>query len=118
MHTHEDLVSVEPKRGIERGHIGNPHTRVEHVDEILHVFRGPLSKAWAWRVILKTISAENWTSVAKAGNRCDCPITASGTLQRRFRRRTTGAWEWEAARAVVEAWERSGTWSAPGLILE
>jgi uncharacterized membrane protein len=67
MHTHEDLVSVEPKRGIERGHIGNPHTRVEHVDEILHVFRGPLSKAWAWRVILKTISVENWTSVAKAG---------------------------------------------------
>ena len=35
---------------------------------------------------------------------------ASGTLQKRYKRQSTGAWEWEQARAIVEAWERSGTW--------
>jgi integrase len=34
----------------------------------------------------------------------------SGTLRGRFRRQTTGEWEWESAKSVVVALERSGTW--------
>jgi hypothetical protein len=46
----------------------------------------------------------------KGWKRCECPITASGTLAKKYRRQSTGAWEWESARVVVEGWERSGIW--------
>ena len=34
----------------------------------------------------------------KGWKRCECPIMASGTLEKKFKRQTTGQWEWEAAR--------------------
>jgi integrase len=46
----------------------------------------------------------------KGWKRCECPIFVSGTLQGKFRRQTTGEWEWEPAKAVVTALDRNGTW--------
>jgi integrase len=46
----------------------------------------------------------------KGWRRCDCPITASGTLSRGFRRQSTGKWEWDDAKAVAAAWEQTGSW--------
>jgi site-specific recombinase XerD len=48
----------------------------------------------------------------KGWRRCECPIFASGTLKRRFKRHNTGQWEFEAARAVAAAFERTGSWTA------
>lgn len=42
--------------------------------------------------------------------RCECPIIASGTLNRKFSRQTTGKWEWDDARAVAAALEAAGSW--------
>lgn len=47
----------------------------------------------------------------KGWKRCECPIIVSGTLARKFRRQPTGEWEWEPARAVVDAFERAGSWT-------
>jgi len=49
----------------------------------------------------------------KGWKRCECPIFASGTLHRKFKRANTGQWEFEAARAVAAAHERAGSWTAP-----
>jgi len=46
----------------------------------------------------------------KGWKRCECPIVASGTLARKFRRQTTGQWEWTDAKATAKAWEASGSW--------
>jgi hypothetical protein len=35
----------------------------------------------------------------KGWKRCECPIVASGTLNKKYRRQSTGKWEWETARA-------------------
>jgi hypothetical protein len=43
----------------------------------------------------------------KGWKRCECPIFASGTLHRKFRRHNTGQWEFESARAVAAALERA-----------
>ena len=37
--------------------------------------------------------------------RCGCPIHASGTIRGKFKRQSTGQWEWDAARAVATQWE-------------
>ena len=37
----------------------------------------------------------------KGWKRCECPIFSSGTLARRYRRQSTGKWEWDDARAVA-----------------
>ncbi|MDQ2777921.1 MAG: hypothetical protein M3Y57_23865 [Acidobacteriota bacterium] len=37
----------------------------------------------------------------KGHKRCDCPIFCSGTLQKRFRRQSSGSWEWDDAKAIV-----------------
>jgi hypothetical protein len=47
----------------------------------------------------------------KAWKRCECPIVASGTLNRKFRRQSTGQWEWANARAIAGQWEAVG-WEA------
>lgn len=47
----------------------------------------------------------------KGWRRCECPIIASGTLQRKFRRQATGQWEWDAARAMAGNWEAAGNWT-------
>jgi site-specific recombinase XerD len=48
----------------------------------------------------------------KTWRKCACPIFASGSLGRRFRRQTTGKWEWDAARAIAAAWEQAGSWNS------
>jgi hypothetical protein len=42
--------------------------------------------------------------------RCGCPIHASGTIRGKFKRQSTGQWEWEAARAVATQWESKEMW--------
>lgn len=42
--------------------------------------------------------------------RCRCPIHASGTIRGKFKRQSTGQWEWDAARAVTAHWESAETW--------
>jgi site-specific recombinase XerD len=51
----------------------------------------------------------------KGWRRCECPLTASGTLKKQYRRQSTGAWEWDAAKAIVARWKEAGRWgdSAP-----
>ena len=46
----------------------------------------------------------------KSWRRCACPIFASGTLQAKFKRQTTGQNDWEAARAVADQFEQAGIW--------
>lgn len=46
----------------------------------------------------------------KGWKRCDCPIFASGTLAKKFRRQSTGHWEWDHAKAVSASWETAGSW--------
>ena len=47
----------------------------------------------------------------KGWRRCECPIFASGTLNKHFKRVNTGQWEFEAAKAVAATLERAGTWT-------
>ena len=42
--------------------------------------------------------------------RCECPIVVSGTLNKNFRRESTGKWEWDDARAVAAGVEAAGSW--------
>jgi integrase len=46
----------------------------------------------------------------KSWRRCQCAIVVSGTLNRKFRRQSTGQWEWDHARASAAALESAGTW--------
>jgi hypothetical protein len=46
----------------------------------------------------------------KGWKRCECPIFASATLSGKQRRQRTGAWEWDAARAIAGEWEQAGSW--------
>ncbi len=48
----------------------------------------------------------------KAWKRCDCPIFATASINKRRRRQSTNQWEWEAAKVVANEWEKSGTWTA------
>ncbi len=47
----------------------------------------------------------------KNWKRCNCPIFASGTLRKRFRRQTTGQWEWGEAKAIAGQWETKRSWT-------
>ena len=42
--------------------------------------------------------------------KCACPIYASGTLARKFKRKNTERVTWPAAKAVAAAWEAVGRW--------
>jgi integrase len=48
----------------------------------------------------------------KAWKRCECPIIVSGTLRKRFRRHSTGQWEWAPAKAIAAQFETGGSWNA------
>ncbi|MBV8812386.1 MAG: hypothetical protein JO033_27255 [Acidobacteriaceae bacterium] len=48
----------------------------------------------------------------KGFRRCECPIIASGTPQRRFKRKSTDQWQWDDAKAIAAQWEESGNWDA------
>ena len=54
----------------------------------------------------------------KGWKRCSCPIFASGTLQGKFKRQTTGQWEWTPAKAVVAELEKAGSWGGQVMIPE
>jgi integrase len=56
---------------------------------------------------------------AKTWKRCGCPIIAAGSLSKVRRKRTTGQFEWDEARAAAYRWESAGHWpssddTAPG----
>jgi integrase len=44
--------------------------------------------------------------------RCECPIVISGTLAGKFRRHSTGKWEWEDVRRIAAGLEDAGSWDA------
>jgi len=46
----------------------------------------------------------------KGWKRCACFIFASGTLDRKFRRKYTGKSDWDDARAVTTVWEDTQSW--------
>src|ERR1039457_1959173 len=54
----------------------------------------------------------------KGWKRCSCPIFPSGTLQGKFKRQTTGQWEWTPAKAVVAELEKVGSWGGQVMIPE
>jgi integrase len=49
----------------------------------------------------------------KGWRRCECPIFVSGSLGRKFRRQTTGRWEWDDARLIAARLETAGKWDTP-----
>jgi integrase len=49
---------------------------------------------------------------SKKWKRCDCQIYAAGTLARKFKRRRTGKFTWEEAKAVAAAWEATRSWES------
>ncbi len=51
----------------------------------------------------------------KGFRRCECPITASGTLDKRYRRQSTDKWAWEEAKSVIAQWEVARSWTDGGL---
>ena len=46
----------------------------------------------------------------KGRKRCECPIFASGTLNRISPRQNTGQWEWEPAKLIAAKLETFGRW--------
>jgi integrase len=51
----------------------------------------------------------------KGWNRCECPIFVSGSLRKTFRRQSTGKWQWDDAKAIVEQFEKAGDWNGPSV---
>ena len=43
--------------------------------------------------------------------RCECAIVIVGTLNKAFRRVSTGRWEWDDARAIANGFEAAGNWA-------
>jgi integrase len=48
--------------------------------------------------------------------RCACLIHASGTIGGVFRRKQTGQWTWEDAKAVASEWQAAGSWEGSGAV--
>jgi site-specific recombinase XerD len=48
--------------------------------------------------------------------RCGCPVHVSGSIAGKFKRQSTGQWEWNAAREVVAQWESAGAWAIPAVV--
>lgn len=46
--------------------------------------------------------------------RCECPIVISGTLAGKFRRHSTGKWEWDDVRRIAAGFEDAGSWDGHG----
>lgn len=47
----------------------------------------------------------------KGWKRCNCIIFLSGTLQGKFKRTTTGQWEWDQAHAIAARYEAANSWN-------
>lgn len=52
-----------------------------------------------------------WDERRKGWKRCNCLIHLSGTLDRRFSRKSTGTSDWLKAREVADAYEKAGSWA-------
>jgi hypothetical protein len=50
----------------------------------------------------------------KGWKRCNCTIVASGTLARKFNRKSTDTSDWEEAKRVATHWEERGVWPGRG----
>lgn len=48
----------------------------------------------------------------RSSKKCFCPIYASGTLNGKFKRANTEQVHWPEAKAVIAAWEATGSWTA------
>src|ERR1700753_1080114 len=46
----------------------------------------------------------------KGWKRCDSPIFASGTLNKKFKRQSTGVSNWDDAKAATTEWVEAGCW--------
>ena len=46
----------------------------------------------------------------RSWKKCDCPIYASGTLGRHFKRKNTECRKWDSAKALVAPWEAIQAW--------
>ena len=53
----------------------------------------------------------------KGWRRCTCPIFCSGTLNKKYRRESTGQWEWGPAKDVAARWEKAGSWDGPAPVV-
>lgn len=51
--------------------------------------------------------------VRRGWKRCACLIHASGTVAGKFKRQSTGQWEWEVAKSIAAQWESSVGWTDP-----
>ena len=49
----------------------------------------------------------------RSWKRCFCPIYASGTLNRQFKRKNTERTGWDEAKALARVWEDAGSWDGP-----
>jgi hypothetical protein len=49
----------------------------------------------------------------RGGKKCSCPIYASGTLSRQFKRRNTDEATWPEANSIAGEWQAIGSWDLP-----
>ena len=54
----------------------------------------------------------------RALKRCLCPIYASGTLNRQFKRRNTERTSWDEAKVLVAGWDAAQSWDGPEKVAE
>lgn len=59
---------------------------------------------------LEELLSSEFDERKKGWKRCECPIFASGTLAKLYRRQSTGQWEWANAKTVTASWEAAGSW--------
>jgi integrase len=46
----------------------------------------------------------------KGFRRCECPIIISGSLQKKFKRQSSGRWQWDEAKVISDDLEKAGNW--------
>ena len=78
---------------------------------MLHLYRRHQLECEAGRA--KDTRNGEFDEYKKGWKRCACPIFASGTLSRKFSRRSTGVSDWNDAKTVVGQLEQSQSWDTP-----
>ena len=74
----------------------------------LNLYRRHGSKCVAGRILHEmTYEADE---LRRSWKKCSCPIYASGTLNRRFKRKNTEQANWPKAKSIAAAWEAVGQW--------
>lgn len=54
----------------------------------------------------------------RSWKRCFCPIYASGTLSRQFKRKNTECTGWDEAKTLARVWQDSDSWDGPAMVPE